>query len=60
MAAITDVPQATWGEDELAQLKGDYAELRGTLTEAVTKFNPTPGEGCRYSALEVAVRCATN
>jgi hypothetical protein len=44
MAAITDSPPTTWGEEELAQLKADYPELRGSLNDAVTKYNPTPGK----------------
>jgi len=41
--SITDVPPATWNEDELASLKAEYPELRGTLNDAVSKYNPAPG-----------------
>jgi hypothetical protein len=43
VVSITDVPPATWNEDDLASLKAEYPELRGTLNEAVSKYNPTPG-----------------
>jgi hypothetical protein len=44
MAAITDTPPATWGEEELAKLRADYAELRSGNSDALTKYNPTPGD----------------
>lgn len=44
MSAITDAPPAVWGKEEIGSLKSDYSELRGTLNEAVTKYNPTPGK----------------
>lgn len=40
---ITDAPPTTWSEDEITQLKADYPELQGSLGDAVTKYNPTPG-----------------
>ena len=43
MVSITDSPAAKWSEDELAKLKADYPELRGSLNDAVSKYNPTPG-----------------
>jgi hypothetical protein len=39
---ITDGP-AAWNEDELASFKAEYPELRGTLNDAVSKYNPAPG-----------------
>ena len=41
--SITDVPPATWNEEELANLKAEYPELRGTLNDAISKYNPAPG-----------------
>lgn len=41
----------TWNEDEIASLKADYADLRGTLTEALSKYNPTPGQYKVYSCI---------
>ncbi len=41
--SITDVPPATWNEDELASLRAEYPELRGTLNAAVSKYNTAPG-----------------
>lgn len=49
-SAITDAPPAVWNEDELAKFKADYSELRGTMNDAYTKYNPTPG---KYSAFQL-------
>lgn len=43
MVSITDTPVATWDEQDLAQLKANYPELQGTLNDAMSKYNPTPG-----------------
>lgn len=41
MSAITS--PTTWDEAELSGLRGDYPDFASLTTDAVTKFNPTPG-----------------
>ena len=42
MASITGEP-TTWDGEALAGLKADYPDLASLTTDAVTKYNPTPG-----------------
>ena len=51
MVSITDAPPTTWDEQELSKMKAEYPELRGTLNDAVSKYNPTPGTVTRDSPL---------
>ena len=44
MISITDTPPAVWGKEEMEGLKAEYPDLQGA-TDAVTKYNPTPGTG---------------
>jgi hypothetical protein len=50
MAAITSAP-TTWDEAELSGLRGEYPDLATLTTDAVTKFNPTPGALLQNHAL---------
>jgi len=34
----------TWKQEEIAALKADYEDLAQVNSDAVTKYNPTPGE----------------
>lgn len=51
MVNITDAPPTLWSEEELSRLKADYPEIKGTLNDAVSKYNPTPGK------FELKIRC---
>jgi hypothetical protein len=44
MVSITEAPPATWNDEEIAAFRAEYPELQGTLTDAVSKYNPTPGK----------------
>jgi hypothetical protein len=44
VAAITSTPPTTWDERELASLAAEYLDIKGTNYDAVTKYDPTPGE----------------
>ncbi|KAK2079390.1 hypothetical protein QBZ16_003081 [Prototheca wickerhamii] len=44
MASITGEP-TTWDCEALAGLKAEYPDLASLTTDAVTKYNPTPGTG---------------
>ena len=50
MMSITDDPATTWNEDEIVNLKANYPDLQGTLNDAVTKYNPTPGADRKQSS----------
>ena len=42
MAKVPDNP-TTWNVKELASLTAAYPDIKGTLDDAVSKYNPTPG-----------------
>lgn len=44
MVNITDAPLTLWSEEELSRLKADYPDIKGTLNDAISKYNPTPGK----------------